>query len=351
MSDNSDTADASAAPLLVETEQLKHYTNPAALAGIFAGSELGGVMRTQPADFCVTELSDHQLSGSGEHIWLRVRKTGQNTAWVAKQLAAFAGVESKAVGYAGLKDRHAVTEQWFSIWMPGKTDPDWSDFAVEGVELLESTRHTAKLRTGDLTGNHFSLTIRELCGDRNELAQRLARLAKSGVPNYFGEQRFGIAGGNLDLFEAMGRRVRLARNKKSFALSAARSSMFNAYLNQRVADDTWNQCCDDDVPLSDRDGGLNAWVALSEVAGESPHPTGALWGEGGGRLSSGEADFYAGFPEAAALLERLHVKQHRRSLWLPVSKLEHSIEADVLRLSFSLPPGAFATAVVAALLK
>jgi len=340
------------AALAAETTALKSFTDPLSLAAVPGRLNLQARFKQAPEDFLVTELSDVVLSGQGEHCWLRVRKTGQNTAWVARQLAEFAGVESQSVGYAGLKDRHAVTEQYFSVWLPGRDDPDWAAFDVAGVEIIEAKRHSSKLRRGELTGNSFRIVLRDvrgdICSDATALTGRLEQIAATGVPNYFGSQRFGIDGGNLDLFAALGRGARLSRNKKSFALSAARSALFNAYLNRRVADGTWNQCLPEDVALSDRDGDLAAMCGTG-ITPAAALPTGALPGTGGGRNGAGEADCLAGYSQTLALLERLQVKQHRRSLWLPVAGLEFTVAKDEITLQFALPPGCFATAVLAAL--
>jgi len=346
-------------PINDELRQLLDVVSPQNLATAGSGrAAASALFRQQPADFCVTELSDRECSGSGEHAYLWVRKTGQNTAWVAKQLAAFADVGSQAVSYAGLKDRHAVTEQWFSVWLPGRGDPDWSAFAsdmdVAGVEILEVHRHSSKLRRGDLTGNRFVITLREAAGDHAALDDRLAEVAETGVPNYFGEQRFGMiteeSAGNLELFGRLADGARLSRNKKGFALSAARSALFNWFLNQRVKEQSWNVCLDDDVPLSGRDGDAEVWLAGAEEV-PAAIPTGALWGEGGGRLVPGEEALIGRFPEVTAALEKLKVKQHRRSLWLPVNSLNYEWQGADLVLTFELPPGAFATAVLAALLE
>ncbi len=341
--------------LTAELQRLQLGIDPATLANPFGPVTAAGVIRSVPDDFRVTELPLDFPAAGGEHCWLLIRKTGQNTAWVAKQLAVSAGVEPKHVSYAGLKDRHAVTEQWFSVWLPGRDDPDWAGLNLSGVEILDAGRRVKKLRRGDLRGNRFEIRVRGLEGDPKELILRLAAVAESGVPNYFGEQRFGRGGNNLRLLSG-GRR--LDRDKRSIAYSALRSALFNMYLNQRVEGLNWNYCSNDseagDVPLSDRDGDLDSYTALCGAAAEG-RPTGALWGAGRGRLAAAEEVFFATFPAVTALLEKEGLRRHRRSMWLPVSELEWDLvdesAGSVLSLSFSLPPGAFATTVLDMLLR
>jgi tRNA pseudouridine13 synthase len=340
----------SSAALDAELSELAGCIDPAQLASPFGVVECRGAIRVSPRDFCVAELPLEQPSGDGEHAWLHIRKEGNNTAWVAKKLADFAAVDLRDVSYAGLKDRNAITEQWFSVWLPGRPDPDWAALDVAGVVILDVSRHRKKLRRGDLAGNRFALTVREFEGDAGKLAARCVRVAKEGVPNYFGAQRFGRGGGNLRLLADGGR---LDRDQRSMAYSALRSGLFNNFLKQRVIDGFWNQCEGDsragDVPLTDRDGDIAAYRRLCGGAAEG-RPTGPLWGEGRGRLSPAEEAFFGAFPQVTGLLNAAGLKRHRRSLWLPVSDLQQSLQGDSLNLAFTLPPGAFATTVLDMLL-
>lgn len=155
-----------------------------------------GVIKASPEDFVVIEDLGFGPDGEGEHLLLRILKTGCNTRSVADALAKFLKVHAREVSFAGQKDKHAVTEQWFCVRLPGKEMPDMSAFELEGCKVLEFARHRRKLRLGALQGNRFTLVLREV-SDRNEMEQRLQAIAKQGVPNYFGSQRFGIGGNNL----------------------------------------------------------------------------------------------------------------------------------------------------------
>ena len=198
-----------------------------------------------PEDFVVDEQLPFELSGQGEHAWLRVRKRNNNTDWVAARIAEYAGVKKHAVGYAGLKDRFAVTTQWFSVYMPGRDDVDWDNFQYEGIEILAAARHRKKLQRGALQQNRFRIRLRDIdpadSDTFSRLVQRCELIRRQGVPNYFGEQRFGHDLSNLvdaeDLFSRM--RKRLSRHKRSLLLSAARSWIFNIILSERISAGTW----------------------------------------------------------------------------------------------------------------
>ena len=177
--------------------------------------------------------------GEGEHIWLDIEKNGANTAFVAQQLAAAAGVMDRDVGYAGLKDRYAITRQWFSIYLPKGETPDLTQLQHPEFKVLRQSRHLKKLRPGDLQGNRFRIVLRDATGDPDAmkaLEANLQAVASQGVPNYFGAQRLGFEGGNVEQGRAMLAREIRVRNpkKKGIYLSAVRSFVFNEVLAQRI---------------------------------------------------------------------------------------------------------------------
>ncbi|HYW03173.1 MAG TPA: tRNA pseudouridine(13) synthase TruD [Gammaproteobacteria bacterium] len=316
-------------------------------------------VRALAADFRVIELPLFEPDGSGQHVLLRVRKTGVNTDWLAGRLAALAGVARHAVGYAGRKDRHAVAEQWFSIDLAGRPEPDWRTLDLAGVEILEAVRHGRKLKTGALRGNRFELTLRELRGDVRGCRERVERICREGVPNYFGPQRFGRRGDNVAQASAMfaGRlRVR-GRGRRGILLSAARAAIFNAVLAERVRRGDWNRPCPGDVLQLDGsrswfvlDGGEDREAACRRCAEGDLHPTGPLWGRGDppalediGRL---ERELAEGFPELVAGLTKTGMAHARRSLRLPVREVKWETGCEGARLGFTLPPGGYATVVL-----
>ncbi len=319
---------------------------------------LSALIRSVPEDFLVEEILGFEPSGQGEHLFLCVEKRAANTVWVAQQLARWAGVPEHAVGYAGLKDRHAVTRQAFTVHLPGRDAPALESIAIEGVEVLSATRHARKLPRGALRGNRFRL---RLCGTRGEpqaIAQRLADIAARGAPNRFGEQRFGRDGGNLDAAREMFAGKRVSRDKRSILLSAARSELFNRILDERIRREAWDRGLPGEVFMLD--GSHSVFVAQAgdealeaRLAAFDIHPTGALWGAGEPR--SGEAvraleeEVASADPVLAEGLVRAGLRQERRALRVAVRALEGRMDGDVLSLSFELPAGSYATAVLDAL--
>ncbi len=194
-------------------------------------------IKAQPVHFQVREDLGFTFTGEGEHLMVRIRKTGENTSFVANELAKACGVKSKDVSWAGLKDRHAVTEQWLSVHLPKGDTPDFSEFLAQypSIEILATERHNKKLRPGDLIGNEFVVTLSEVT-DIADVVQRLEKLKQTGVPNYFGSQRFGNDGNNLDEARRWGRENVRTRNqnKRSLYLSAARSWIFNRIVSARL---------------------------------------------------------------------------------------------------------------------
>jgi tRNA pseudouridine13 synthase len=313
-------------------------------------------LRVAPEDFQVEEILGYDADGSGEHALLWVEKRGANTDWVARELARFAGVPPLNVGYAGLKDRHAVTRQAFTVQLAGKPDPDWSAFPHAEVKVLAATRHSRKLKRGALRGNRFVLVLREAQGDHAAAERVLEQIAARGVPNYFGEQRFGREGGNVTQARAMFAGKRVDRDKRSFLLSAARSQIFNEVLAARVERGAW------DTPLEGEIwslAGSRSWfgpepfdAALAErLARGDIHPSGPLWGQGeppttgeAGALERGIASQHADLADGLAAAR---MDQERRPLRLRPKDLRWRwLEGDALELAFELPAGAYATVVV-----
>lgn len=297
-------------------------------------------LRVQPADFQVTEQLGWTPEGDGEHDYLWVEKTGNNTEWVARQLARFAEVPARDVGYAGLKDRHAVTRQWFSV--PRWHSPDWQSITLDGVQILAVQRHLRKLRRGAHQGNGFRIVLREPNAlDPALVAQRLAVIREQGVPNYFGQQRFGRNGANLQLAESWAQGKRLPRDKRSLAISTLRSALFNDVLAGRVASGDWHHLRDGDSANLDGSASVFAVEAVDDAlrarcAAMDIHPAIELAGQGSGVV-----------PEQWQIaLDRARVEPGTRSLRLPVRDLSHAFLDEGLLLTFSLPRGAFATAVL-----
>ncbi len=317
-----------------------------------------GRLKVEPEDFVVREWLGFAADGEGDHLLLTVRKRGANTHWVAKELAKRAGVHPREVGYAGLKDRHAVTEQAFTV--PGRAaDPaQWLGFAGDGFEVIAANRIRRKLKRGSHRGNDFEIVVRDVAAGRDQLAKRLALIAQHGVPNYFGPQRFGRGGRNLEVAEIWfsSGKSPYDRLDRSFALSAARSALFNAVLATRVGNGAWNRLLDGDVANLDGSGSIFPVAAVDEVLAERNqrldiHPTGPLQGRGESRVGAAIAQM-----EEATLAPWAHwvsgiaaagLEHERRALRLGVQGLSWDYAGTDLTVRFRLGKGAFATSVLA----
>ena len=301
-------------------------------------------IRSKPADFDVTEELGFELSGDGEHDYLFIEKTSANTDWVLRQLAAHAGVPAKDVGCAGLKDRHAVTRQWFSV--PRWHAPSWEQLDIYGVRLLEQQRHSRKLRRGAHTGNRFRILLRGILPEAGTLDARLRTIDAHGVPNYFGEQRFGRGGSNIALADAWSAGKRLPRQKRSLAISTARSFLFNSFLDTRVREGNWDKLLAHDVANLDGTGSVFDVTALDDDLERrcdemDLHPAGPLCGDG-----TAPTAVPGGHENWLAALQKARVKAAHRSLRLRVADFEWSTGEESLELRFGLRRGAFATAVL-----
>lgn len=327
-------------------------------ARVFGPPIVSAVIRNSPEDFIVVEELGFEPSGDGEHDFLHVEKTAANTAWVARQLARIAGVASKDVGYAGLKDRQAITQQWFSVRRPNRDGTAWESAAIDGVRILDVTRNSRKLRRGAHRGNRFRIALRsdDIGAASEALRARVALIGKHGVPNYYGEQRFGRGNSNLELARQMFNGKRLQRDARSLALSAARSCLFNMILAERVRTNTWNRLLAGDVANLDGSGSVFAVDKVTpeleaRVAALDIHPTATLWGDGAPltRLDAAALELGAveRCPEIARGLMRARVDAASRALRMRVKGLSIETEQGVAWLGFSLPKGAFATTVLA----
>jgi tRNA pseudouridine13 synthase len=326
------------------------------------GSPSGvGKIRTVPEDFIVHENLAFEPSGDGEHVFLHIQKIGENTDYVARQLARFANVRQRDIGYAGLKDRHAVTTQWFSVWLPGKSEPDWTVFATDNMKVLHTLRHARKLKRGVLSGNRFEITIFDWQGDRAKTIEQLELIKANGIANYYGGQRFGYQGQNVNKALAMFKGEKVNREQRSLYLSAARSFLFNHILGVRVVAGTWNQALAGDVYMFD--GSKSCFKSqlpdaeiLRRLASKTIHPTGVLWGKGEADVSVGALDaeqrVINSYDELAEGLIANGAEKARRPLRVNVDNLEWQFrDQTTLQLCFTLPAGSYATSLLRELIE
>lgn len=288
------------------------------------GEPLGtATFRQYPEDFNVQEIIDFVPSGEGEHLLVHIAKRDQNTQWVAGLLAKLAGIDRNAVGFCGLKDRFAIATQWFSLHLPGK-EIDLQQLWHSDFQILSTGRHHKKLRRGMHAGNRFKILLRDFDIEPDLLIERMQAIECRGVPNYFAEQRFGREGNNLNRAEeliAMGK-LKGNRHGTGIYLSAARSWLYNLLLDAYLKNFEINFC-----------------------------DTGALWGRG---RSATEGDFLpmenqilGQWSNWCNALEHAGLKQERRQFILkPKNLLYRELQENIFELSFDLPIGCYATAIL-----
>ncbi len=318
------------------------------------GAPLGSLaMRREPEDFVVEEQLGFEPADAGAHLWLFVEKRGVTTDSVARDLARMAGVAQRDIGFSGLKDRWSVSRQWFSLPDSG-TPLREAEIERDGFQIRSRHRNARKLRRGTHRANRFRIRLRGPVPDEAVLLQRLRAVAERGVPNYFEAQRFGRRGDNVESARRMFAGRRVDRRRRGLYLSAVRAFLFNAVLHARVRDGSWERILPGEAVSLD--GSRSVFQAddpasLAErLARHDVHPSGPLWGVGDS-LAQGEAlalesAAAAPFRELTEGLEQARVEAMRRPLRLPVRDLEWLRQADCLTLAFTLPAGAFATAVL-----
>ena len=304
-------------------------------------------LKAAPEDFHVEERLSFEPSGNGPHWLLRIEKRTANTRWVAAEIARLAGVAAGDVGYAGLKDRQAVAVQWFSVPAAGKTADFWSGVRTNEFKVLQVHANLRKLRIGALSGNRFRVRLRDVTWSREQLDSKLESLRAHGVPNYFGPQRFGREGYNLDRIAAWLQSATAPRGRaeRSFTLSAARSLVFNAVLARRVQAGDWSQLAPGDLASLDGSGSHFAVTAVDDelrrrLAEFDVHASGPLWGRGQpasqGYALQHELAVASELGAVTALLAGEGLSQERRALRCAVRELTAERDVNTLTLSFSL---------------
>ena len=334
--------------------------------------DAGAVLKQVFSDFKVDEQLGFQPSGSGDHLFVQLRKTDLGTTDVARLLARQTGISQRDIGYSGMKDRRGECSQWFSL----KTAASAAESALHSLEseqlqILDIQRNDRKLRIGTHRANDFRVLLRDCEGEREHFDQRLQGLARTGMPNYFGPQRFGREMSNLhqvlDLFASAassnstrGRRDKQRRH--GMLLSAARSYLFNQILSRRVEAGSWNSYIAGDVLNLD---GTDRFFAVAPGEWDSVleqrlqemdiHLTGLLAGQAKaqdkyatvGEAADIEDAVCQKYPQLVSGLKRQGVQAGRRPLRCAVRELRWSWPAArQLELRFTLPRGAYATSLL-----
>lgn len=324
---------------------------------------IDGVLKRTPEDFVVEELPAYTPSGAGEHLYLWIEKRGLNTQDAVGRLARRLGARADGAGYAGLKDRQAVTRQWVSF--QHAETPRAEELAVDGVAVLEVARHGNKLRTGHLRGNRFTVRLAGVSdADAARAEAVLAKLARDGLPNYFGAQRFGRGGQNLrgafSWIVEEGPAPRQPFLRKLF-VSTLQAALFNAWLGDRLTAGRLTTALCGDVLRKEDSGGLftcaDPALDTARIAAWEISPTGPMFGA---RMRAAEdeagtieAELLARFGVTSAHLSRVARAGEgtRRAARVAVAHTEVRREDGDLVLSFALPKGSYATVLLSELTK
>lgn len=329
-----------------------------------------GVLKTAPDDFVVDEVLGFEPDGEGEHLFVEVEKRGLGTLEAQRWLADRFRLPLRNVAFSGMKDRQALTRQWFSLQLGVKAAREQATLAVDtaalqgsGARVLRAAPNRRKLQRGSHRQNRFRLRIRDFAGDAEAVRERWQQLVEHGLPNYFGPQRFGHAGSTLLQAWQAGSSgtVPAARNARSLQLSAARAFLFNRVLAARIEQGTWNRAEAGDlvqlagsasVFAAERE---TAQVLAARLAAGDIHPTGPMWGAGEspvtGEVARLEAQIAATWPALAAMLEEAGLRQERRALRMLLTDCSLAFEGRDLLLAFALGRGSYATSVVRELLE
>ena len=317
-----------------------------------------GLYKQQYEDFMVIEELGFELTGEGEHVLVYLEKKDYNTIFVAEQLAKYVGISAKNVSYAGLKDRQAITQQWFSLHLPGKETPDFTQFNLTGCRILQINRHNKKLKIGALKGNRFKIVLRNI-SDKQAIESKLNLIKKHGVPNYFGEQRFGRDQNNITqaIKWASGEISVKDRKKRSFYLSAARSAIFNQIVSQRIEQNIEQTVLDGDILQLSKS---NSWflskteellLLQQRLQNGEINITAPMVGDSPLSTTSIALEFETNCLKRWSCFEQLFKKERmetsRRSILLRPEELKWQwIRDNNIEISFYLPSGCYATSVL-----
>jgi len=338
------------------------YRNQSVAKLPFLTSDIAPVeaeLRASPEDFEVEEVPAYAPAGSGVHVLAFIEKRELTTREAVRQLCEAVGADVANAGWAGLKDRHAVARQWVSLF--GVTPERLLAVETEGLRVLEAAHHPHKLRTGHLRANRFRIRLRKVDPSGIErLREVLSRIETLGLPNYYGEQRFGRSGDNAEraLRWVLGksRPPRKAFNRK-LEMSALQSELFNRCVAERVTDTALGRVYPGDLMKRHDTGGLFAVEdELEEAQARADRweisPTGPILGAKM-RWPAGEARM-----REEALLHSVELTlEHlvkwkrvgpgtRRFVRVSVPKIDVTVSDNTVELDFTLPAGSYATILI-----
>lgn len=334
-------------------------TDTAELEYPYGTPQCFGQIKQQPEDFKVYEQLGFAFTGAGEHLFLYVQKSGLTTHQLVNLLAEETGVPARQIGYSGLKDKNAITQQWLSIQLPGcKQIPTITQ--TEQFQILQSHWHDKKLRVGVHKSNRFEIIIRNIKGSVDNISSVVRQIEASGFANYFGQQRFGAQLDNVEqAIKVLNNRhkcKRLSRTKKGLYLSALRSELFNQILRQRVKQGIWQQPVDGDAFMLSGSQSVFVEPISDEIRQrykEFDIQSGiSLFGTGESRLSKQafdiENEIFTANPEICGTLISQKMKRSFRANRMITRnlKVEYLPEQGEMHMQVELDKGAYLTTLL-----
>ncbi len=318
-----------------------------------------GQIKQKPEDFKVTEQLGFEPSGEGEHLLLFIQKASLTTHQLISAIAEELKVSERHIGYCGLKDKHAVTQQWLSIQLPGVKDiPSISE--SDQIKVLHSYWHDRKLRVGSHKSNSFEIIIRNVTGSLDRLDSIISQIKSYGFANYFGEQRFGMQQDNVEqAIKALNNRhksKRLSRTRKSLYISSLRSQLFNQILKSRIDKGIWLQAVEGDICMLAGSQSVFLEAINDDIQQRyrefDIHSGISLYGSGESRLNGLaaeiEQEIFLANPEICETLEKQNIKRSFRANRAEAKnlKVNYLPQQQELQVQVELDRGSYLTTLL-----
>ncbi len=319
---------------------------------------VGGIIKATPEHFEVQEILPYGPCGEGEHVFVMLRRKGWNTPDVARALGDPFKLKKQDIGWGGRKDKHAVATQTFSLRLPVSMPmPEVRErLGLLPFKILAVQRHRNKLKTGHVAGNRFHILLTQVDPGILSHAEAIAKvLRQRGLPNYYGEQRFGLEMNNLDRAIGLLTKRRAAGGKKNaFMVSVLQSALFNVWLKARIERNAFDSIISGDVAQKTDTGGMFVIEDVGEAADRFSKGaivyTGPIFGykmkAAADQAALHESEVLQAFRLSLQTFKQWRAPGSRRAARLALDDLTIHRADEGLQFSFTLPSGAYATVVM-----
>lgn len=318
---------------------------------------IGGVIKAEPKHFQVEEILPYAPCGEGEHLFIKLRRQGWNTADVGQALGKPFGLKTVDVGWGGRKDKNAVTIQTFSLLLPMSTSIETVKSALKDLpfDLMDLKRHGNKLKTGHVAANRFRIILSQVGPQALASAEAIAeKLRRTGLPNFYGEQRFGIQLRNIDRSMGVLKKGKARGKKESFMVSVLQSALFNLWLTQRIEREAFDKVILGDLAKKTDTGGMFTIEDLQEAQQRFEARkiiyTGPIYGHkmkpAGGTAQALEIELLESLDLNLEIFKPLRAPGSRRAGIVHVDDLTIKKVMEGLEFTFTLPSGTYATTLL-----